>query len=97
LYFGEIGCLVKEVIVPVKPAPKVRFYLWIKGRQDSIDMSAPYNPTKKIWLPWKSFYKWYFGKNGKPWYIFRTSKAETMIRRDEISHWMIFKPNEEEK
>lgn len=33
--------------------------------------------------PWKSFYKWYFGRKGDS-FIFRYAEGQTMIRRDDI-------------
>ncbi len=75
-----------------KPKQKIFFNrLSIKFKDNSILGWIHKNTEKQeaFILPWKSFYKWYFGRINSDSFIMRYKDGETMLRRSNIESFTI--------
>lgn len=43
----------------------------------------------KVFMPWRDFYKWYFGRPQSQNFVVRFTKGQTMIRRNDIRSFTI--------
>lgn len=44
---------------------------------------GPFTGENKI-LPWKRFYRWYFGREDSLYFMMKYDKGETLIKREDI-------------